>query len=197
MLYCPPNVTLNEIWTKHGFSHCFMDTVGPAIWGGFLLLFGSIQLLMYRKYATPTEPTQISKSRLYALQMFLLLFFPILALTRFLLNSRIYVDHAVYGYMVSSYEIIIIMITNHYLLLLQIFYTCMVCFSYPFCICLIRKERYYQLPSLPTRGHGLILLLFWTLALINEALAFVNLRHEDWWFHLKKYVERSSDDLYV
>lgn len=64
----------------------------------------------------------------------------------------------------------------------------MVCFSYPFCICLIRKERYYQLPSLPTRGHGLILLLFWTLTLINEALAIVNLGHEDWWFHLKKYV---------
>lgn len=101
MLYCPPNVTLSEIWTKHGFSHCFMDTVGPAIWGGFLLLFGSIQLLMYRKYATPTDPTQISKSRLYALQMFLLLFVPILALLRFLLNSRIYADHAVYGYMVS------------------------------------------------------------------------------------------------
>lgn len=102
MLYCPPNVTLSDVWTKHGISHCFMDTVGPAVWGGFLLLFGTIQLLIYRKYATPTDPTQISKSRLYALQMFLLLFMPILALLRFLLNSRIYTDSAVYGYMVSN-----------------------------------------------------------------------------------------------
>lgn len=102
MLYCPPNVTLSDVWTKHGISHCFMDTVGPAVWGGFLLLFGTIQLLIYRKYATPTDPTQISKSRLYALQMFLLLFMPILALLRFLLNSRIYADSAVYGYMVSN-----------------------------------------------------------------------------------------------
>jgi len=38
---------------------------------------------------------------------------------------------------------------------------------------------------MPTRGHGLILLLFWTLTFINESLAFINLRHEDWWFHLK------------
>ncbi|XP_023176220.2 ATP-binding cassette sub-family B member 6, mitochondrial isoform X3 [Drosophila hydei] len=177
MLYCPPNVTFNEIWTKHGISHCFMDTVGPAICGGFLLLFGGIQLLMYRKYATPTDPTQITKSRLYALQMFLLLLVPVLALLRFFLNARIYPDGAIYGYM--------------------IFYTSVVCFSYPFCICLIVKERHYQLPSLPTRGHGLILLLFWTLTLINEALAIVNLDHEDWWFHLKNNKDEIEMGMFV
>lgn len=102
MLYCPPNVTLSEVWTQHGISHCFMDTVGPAVYGGFLLLFGSIQLLMYRKYATRiTDPTQISKSRLFAMQLFLLLLLPVLALLRFLMNARIYPDSAVYGYMVS------------------------------------------------------------------------------------------------
>ncbi|XP_060645803.1 ATP-binding cassette sub-family B member 6 [Drosophila nasuta] len=177
MLYCPPNVTLSEIWTKHGISHCFMDTVGPAIFGGFLLLFGSIQLLMYRKYATPMDPTQISKSRLYAVQLFLLLFVPVLALLRFFLNARIYAESAVYGYM--------------------IFYTCVVCFAYPFSICLIVKERHYQLPSLPTRGHGLILLLFWTLALINEALAIVNLGHEDWWFHLRNNKDEIEMGMFV
>ncbi|KAH8307650.1 hypothetical protein KR044_007307, partial [Drosophila immigrans] len=177
MLYCPPNVTLSQIWTKHGISHCFMETVGPAICGGFLLVFGSIQLLMYRKYATPMDPTQISKSRLYAVQLFLLLFVPVLALLRFFLNARIYQDSAVYGYM--------------------ILYTCVVCFSYPFCICLIVKERHYQLPSLPTRGHGLILLLFWTLALINEALAIVNMGNEDWWFHLKNNKDEIEMGMFV
>lgn len=107
MLYCPPNVTFNEIWTRHGISHCFMDTVGPAVCGGFLLLFGGIQLLMYRKYATPTDPTQITKFRLYALQLFLLLLVPVLALLRFFLNARIYPDGAVYGYMVSLHITII------------------------------------------------------------------------------------------
>ncbi|XP_017103824.2 ATP-binding cassette sub-family B member 6 [Drosophila bipectinata] len=178
MLYCPPNVTLSEVWTKHGISHCFMDTVGPAVYGGFLVLFGCIQLLMYRKYATRiTDPTQFSRSRLYAVQLFLLLFLPVVALLRFFLNARIYPDSVVYGYMIFS--------------------TCVVCVSYPFSICLILKERFYQLPSVPTRGHGLILLLFWTLAFINESLAFINLRHEDWWFHLKSNKDAIEMGLFV
>ncbi|KAH8382638.1 hypothetical protein KR009_004511 [Drosophila setifemur] len=178
MLYCPPNVTLSEVWTQHGISHCFMDTVGPAVYGGFLILFGCIQLLMYRKYATPiTNPAQISKSRLYAVQLFLLFLLPVLALIRFLMNARVYPDSAVYGYMIFS--------------------TVMVWVAYPFSVCLIFKERYYQLPSVPTRGHGLILLLFWTLAFINESLAFINLRHEDWWFHLKTNKDQIEMGLFV
>ncbi|XP_034664606.1 ATP-binding cassette sub-family B member 6, mitochondrial [Drosophila subobscura] len=178
MLYCPPNVTLSEVWTNHGISHCFMDTVGPSVYGGFILLFGCIQLLMYRKYATRiTDPTQISKSRLYALQLFLLLLLPVLAVMRFFLNARIYTDSAVYGYMIYS--------------------TAVVCFAYPFSICLTLKERFYQLPSVPTRGHGLILLLFWTLAFINESLAFINLRHEDWWFNLKSNKDQIEMGLFV
>ena len=102
MLYCPPNVTLSQIWINHGISHCFMDTVGPSIYAGFLLLFGTIQLLMYRKYGSRiTDPTQISKSRLYALQLLLLCLLPLLALIRFLLNARVYGNGSVYGYMAS------------------------------------------------------------------------------------------------
>lgn len=46
------------------------------------------------------------------------------------------------------------------------------------------KERHYQLPSVPARGHGLVLLIFWTLLFIVENLSFINMRHEDWWFNL-------------
>lgn len=79
-----------------------MDTVGNGVASGFMLLMGTVQLLMYRKYATRNDPTHITKSRLYALQLFLLFFFPILALVRFFLNARVYHEHALYGYMVSS-----------------------------------------------------------------------------------------------
>ncbi|XP_036328616.1 ATP-binding cassette sub-family B member 6, mitochondrial [Rhagoletis pomonella] len=177
MLYCPPNVTFSQIWINNGISHCFMDTVGNAVASGFMLLMGTVQLLMYRKYATRNDPTHITKSRLYALQLFLLFFFPMLALLRFFLNARIYHDHAVYGYMILS--------------------TLLVCISYPFSVCIIVKERFYQLPSLPTRGHGLILLLFWTLGFINESLAFINLRHEDWWFSLKTNKDQIEMSLFV
>lgn len=178
MLFCPPNVTFAEVWSNNGISHCFMDTVGSSVCAGFLLLFGMIQLLMYRKYATRiTDSSLLSRNFLYSVQLFLLFFYPMLALVRFFLNARIYVDSAVYGYMVLS--------------------TVLVCLSYPFSICLIIKERNYQLPSLPTRGHGLVLLLFWTLAFINESLAFINLRRKDWWFNLKTNKDEIEMGLFV
>lgn len=68
---------------------------------------------------------------------------------------------------------------------LQILELILISIAYPFSITLIFKERYYLLPSVPTRGHGLVLLIFWTLVFITENLAFVNLRHEEWWFNLK------------
>lgn len=165
MLYCPPNVTLSQIWINHGISHCFMDTVSTSIMCGFLIIFGTLQLLMYRKYATPiTDLNQISKSHLYKLQIFLLCFLPLLALIRFTLMAFVYKNGAIYGFMILS--------------------TLLTIFMYPYSICLIIKERYYLLPSVPTRGHGLVLLLFWTMTFITENLSFINMRHEDWWFNL-------------
>lgn len=187
MLYCPPNVTLSQIWIDHGISHCFMDTVGSSVCGGFMIVFGLIQLLMYRKYAIRiTDPTLISRSRLYGLQLFLLAFFPFLQSVRFLLNARIYEGSAIYGYMVRNFKNIFWFNFIWFHVFFQILSTCFICVAYPLSMCLVIKERLYQLPSVPTRGHGLVLLLFWTLAFINESLAFINLRHEDWWFNLKR-----------
>lgn len=82
-----------------------MDTVGSSVCGGFMIVFGLIQLLMYRKYAIRiTDPTLISRSRLYGLQLFLLAFFPFLQSVRFLLNARIYEGSAIYGYMVWNFK---------------------------------------------------------------------------------------------
>lgn len=60
---------------------------------------------MYRKYAIPVDdPAQIAVSKLYYLQIFLLLFVPILSVTRFILESFVFVDAHVYGYTVSEWE---------------------------------------------------------------------------------------------
>lgn len=105
MEYCPPNVTLTQIWLNHGISHCFMDTVTTSIISGFLFIFGTIQLLMYRKYATPIED-DVRPSYLYNLQIFLIAFVPMLALIRFVLQAVIYNNDGavVYGYMVSFHQ---------------------------------------------------------------------------------------------
>lgn len=63
---------------------------------------------------------------------------------------------------------------------------------YPYSICIINVERKYLLPSVPTRGHGLILLVFWTLIFISENLAFLNLGQKEWWFQLKKYLYQTN-----
>lgn len=105
MEYCPPNVTLSVIWLNHGISQCFMDTISTSIFTGFLLIFGSIQLYMYNKYASIiSDLNQISKSKLFYLQIFLSVVVPILAIARFILQSAIYNGGKVYGYMVRRFN---------------------------------------------------------------------------------------------
>lgn len=45
-----------------------------------------------------------------------------------------------------------------------------------------RLERHWALPSVPTHGHGLPLLLFWAAGVVHEALAFLGLHSPHWWF---------------
>lgn len=100
--YCPENVTIHDIWINHGLSHCFLDTVSSSVIAGFIFIFGTIQLCIYRKYATPIEDlTQISNSKLYYLQMFLLTLVPALSVVRFILESFVFPDAQLYGYTVN------------------------------------------------------------------------------------------------
>lgn len=66
----------------------------------------------------------------------------------------------------------------------QIVASSLTCISFLFAICLVLKERNYFLQSSPTRGHGLVLLIFWSLVFINENFSIMNLEKEDWWQHV-------------
>lgn len=103
MLFCPKNDSLEIPWFNHGVSRCLMDTVTTGVSAGFLLLFGSIQFCIYLKYATSIVDTvnAARRSKLYALQRFLLILVPMLASIRFMLLAYFYEDPALYGYMVS------------------------------------------------------------------------------------------------
>lgn len=99
--YCPPNVTIYDIWLNHGLSHCFFDTVGSSLIAAFIVIFGSLQFIMYRRYATPIEDlSQISTSKLYYLQLFLMSLLPSLSVLRFILESFVFPDAHLYGYTV-------------------------------------------------------------------------------------------------
>ncbi|KAF2900621.1 hypothetical protein ILUMI_05560 [Ignelater luminosus] len=177
MLYCPPNITLSDIWVNHGTSQCFMDTVSTSIIAGFLLIAGTIQLLFYKKYGTPVANYQLSKSKLYYVQILFTLFVPILEITRFALQATILNDKQIYGYMIVSLVLTTI--------------------TYPYSLLVLNCERKYLLPSIPTRGHGLVLLTFWSLIFISENLAFVNLGQKQWWFQLRNTTDQIEMALFV
>ncbi|XP_034235611.1 ATP-binding cassette sub-family B member 6, mitochondrial isoform X2 [Thrips palmi] len=177
ILFCPPNITLNEIWVNGGTSQCFMDTVSNSITAGWLLLFGTSQLWIYHKYGTTVTSASLPKSQLYGLQILFLVLLPVLCISRFLVQATLVNGYAVYGYMILSLVLSLV--------------------QYPLSIALLVVERHYLLPSVPSRGHGLVLLLFWTLLFIFENLSFVNLRKDDWWFHLTTVTDKIEMALFV
>lgn len=175
--YCPSNVSMAVVWFNHGISQCFLDTVSAATIGGFLLLFGTIQLIMYRRYGTDTNPLQIGPSKMYNFQLFLLVLLPLLSVIRFVLEGFVFDGAQVYGFMIVS--------------------ICVTLFMYPYSIVLLVKERYYQLPSLPPTGHGLVLLLFWTLLFIAQNVPFVNMNYDKAWFQLHTVQDKVEFNLFV
>ncbi|KAK5638748.1 hypothetical protein RI129_013043 [Pyrocoelia pectoralis] len=177
MLYCPPNVNISDIWIDHGTSKCFMDTVSTSIIGGFLLLAGTIQLMIYRKYGTELPHSELSKSSLYGVQIFFTLLIPVLEVVKFSLQATILGDKQIYGYMILSLVLTLL--------------------AYPYSLLVLKKERRFLLPSTPPRGHGLVLLLFWSCTFISENLAFVNLGQNEWWFKLKDMNDSIEMGLFV
>ncbi|CAG7835547.1 unnamed protein product [Allacma fusca] len=160
--YCPPNITLSEVWVNNGLSVCFMDTVISATSLGFILLFGCIQLFFYRKYATVVEHYALPYSQLFGLQMVLCGLMPALGILRFTLQALIFEPGMIYGYM-------ILYLLNSIIV-------------WPFVCLLIVRERNYMLPSVPTKGHGLVLLIFWTGNFVAQNLILLNIKNPGWFF---------------
>ncbi|XP_049532979.1 ATP-binding cassette sub-family B member 6 [Anopheles darlingi] len=177
MQFCPNDTSMDVIWFNHGISQCFMDTVAMGAIGTFMLLCGTWQLIMYRRYATEVDPVEIRKSRLYNFQVFLLILLPLLTVARFVLEGFVLEPAQVYGFMILSISVAL--------------------FAYPFSIVLLVKERHYQLPTSRTAGHGVILLLFWTMLFITQNIAFVNLNYGDGWFRLETLRDRVEFGLFV
>lgn len=61
-------------------------------------------------------------------------------------------------------------------------------FVFPLSAKLILMERNSLLPSMPARGHGLVLLIFWILVFSSENLTFITIKREKWWLQLHKLV---------
>ncbi|XP_035228814.1 ATP-binding cassette sub-family B member 6, mitochondrial-like isoform X2 [Stegodyphus dumicola] len=177
MLYCPRNITFLKPWVDHSLSHCFIDTISSAFIMCFVIIFGGVQIRMYKRYSSDLDPRIFPHSFMYKLQIACHFFLSISALIRLILQISVLYDLYVYGYMILS--------------------ACFYFSSFPFALYLLFLERHKALPSIPTRGHGLVLLIFWTSVFITENLTILNIQNEKWWFNLQSSSDKIEFGFFV
>ncbi|KAL1479588.1 hypothetical protein MTO96_051731 [Rhipicephalus appendiculatus] len=163
MRYCPPNVTLSDVWTREGLSQCFLDTVGPPVLLLVILLGGGIQWAVYHKYATRLDTRLLHRRGCYKFHTSLMMALATSCLVRLAVVSGIG------GAPVEGHQLV--------------WALCMAP-AWLLSVLVTRLERHWALPSTPTHGHGLPLLLFWAMSVIHEALAFLGLHNTTWWFQV-------------
>lgn len=103
MLFCPKNDTLFPAWSNHGISLCFMETISISIIGLFMVVFGSGQMIVYRKYSTRLLSLPLRRKKLYNVQIFITFLLPLVTMLRFLLEAFLLKTRVIYGYMVCGH----------------------------------------------------------------------------------------------
>lgn len=102
-MFCP-NGSLIDVWVNDKTSECFLDTMVAGTLAVFMILFGTAQCSVYRKYSTPLSRAAIPQSRLYYVQMIITFIIPLLSVAKFFVDVYIVQDTGiVYGYQVIDY----------------------------------------------------------------------------------------------
>lgn len=163
MEFCSNSSDLVNLWTDGGLSRCFADVVGPAFPLAWITILGSAQCFFYAKYAIATERRLISRTPcLLSFQIFLHVLLALETILRFLLQYFIINNHeTVFGSDILPLTLLIAHLLAAYIILL---------------------ERRRVLPSIHTRGHGIILLIFWTLSFLYNTLPIISWQSSQWWF---------------
>lgn len=164
--FCGNGSTLSQPWVDHGFAHCFLETCASSIIFGWMLLAGGFEIAIYRKYSTPMDAYFKPKSCLYKVQILAPLLIVLQNIVRIALEATVINDGKVHPYQIMG----------------TVFY----CAAWLLSLVVIRLERHRMLPSIPTQGHGLVLLIFWTLAFVGENLAFVSWFSPQWWWQNRR-----------
>ncbi|KAK2158020.1 hypothetical protein NP493_1828g00001 [Ridgeia piscesae] len=175
--YCGPNLTLSEAWVHQGLSPCFINTVSSSVLFGIMVVFGGIECIIYRRYSTQFDPVQRPKSFLYTLQMSLTIAMAMEAVLHVVLQVTVIEPHKAYPY--------------------QILVAAFMAVAWPMAAIVTSLERRRMLPSIPTRGHGLVLLLFVTIAFAAENIAFLSWYSSLWWWTKRTYSNKVRLGLWV
>ncbi|XP_023932303.1 ATP-binding cassette sub-family B member 6, mitochondrial [Lingula anatina] len=175
--FCPANSSLSNPWVDHGLNHCFVDTVTSSVLFGIITLLGGVEVVAYHKYGALADQSTLPKSNLHRLQVFLSILMGAISLAMFTLHATYLGSKVVYLYMVVS----------------LVFWT----WAWIFSLYVLHLERTKKLPTVPARGHGLVLLMFWSLAFISENLALVSWWSPRWWWNFENTSDRVEFGLWV
>ena len=153
---------MSDAWFDQGLAPCFVETLSASVLFGIMAVFGGIEYVIYRRYATLLDSMLRPTSFLYVLQMALTIAMALEAVLRVSLQATVIEPLEVYPY--------------------QILVACFTAAAWLMSAMVISLERRKMLPSVPTRGHGLVLLLFVMLAFAAENVAFLSWFSPLWWW---------------
>lgn len=159
--YCDHNGSVSQAWLDSGLSPCFYFTLVPSVLLSFSILLGTLQSACYAQHSRTMEPKYIPKSHLYRLQLALSVVLILQALGGLIWQAA--GGNSLYGYMIV--------------------YGCLYAGAWAFSIWLLHLERTRALERERSRGHGVVLLLFWALAFAAENLAFISWQSPHWWWN--------------
>lgn len=163
-MFCENRSSFGTYWVNHGINHCFIDTLSSGVIGGFVFIFGFSQVLMYRKYSNNVPAHHRPKNVFFQFQIILTIALIIESITRMIVQFYLQ-SHILYGY--------------------QILLACVSCVCFLLSLVLIYLERCRNLPSIPAWGHGLVLLVLWTLYFVRQNLDFISWKSRSYWWQNK------------
>ena len=155
MQYCPQNISIQDIWKENGVPLCFLETITSSILGLFILIFGTIQIIRYKKNGI--KITNLSTSKLFAVQV-------LVHLAIIFMGLAILIPKAIFKHEVFGFEVLSTMASS---------------FIWIMSLALVILERKYQLRNSGQMPHGIVLILTWIGAFVKENLIF--LTNEKWW----------------
>lgn len=166
MQYCQTGENFTDIWVDKGINPCFLYSVTSAVL--FLVIFigGYVQCTVFRKYSTPIDAKFRRGACGYVFQYLFTIILISEAVIHVILQDTSIAPQNVAGYQLLTVLVLVV--------------------GWMGSLKVLSLERNRALPTIPTRGHGLVLLMFWSLAFLKENLAFVSWWSHQWWWHLDR-----------
>ena len=156
MQYCPQNISIHDIWIENGVSLCFLETITSTFLGLFILLFGTIQLIRYKKNGIKIQNLS-TFNKLFCFQV-------LVHLALIFMGLGILIPKAIFKHEIFGFEVLSIMGSS---------------FIWIISLAIVILEKKYQLRNSGQRRDRIVLILTWIGIFTKENLIF--LTNEKWW----------------